>query len=832
MATSFLDAYEPLDIIGNGSFGIIRKARRKADGKIFAQKELNFERMSDRDKKQIVAEVNILKDLNHEHIVRYHDRYVAKEAGILYIIMEYCGGGDLSGVIKQAAKHNRPIPEDTIWNYFMQLLLALQYCHHPGSSSGKGGTEGECRRPQILHRDLKPDNVFLDESNTVKLGDFGLSKALPQASFANTYVGTPYYMSPELMQEKSYDSKSDIWSLGCLIYELCALKPPFHEAKTHAELSMLIRTGRIPPLPRGYSTALTSVIKSMLNLNPAMRPSATQLLQHERLELAFKVSETEKLLATVKNHKRTMTTKERELIAREAALLEKEQQLYNIVSQKDAEIANLQQVVSQLQQQKLITQHDLEVAVKTAIARREEELRVLVMKREEEVAAAMAAREEEILAAVRAREAEVCEAWVKKEEELRAELEESAKDVEERLALVEKQEEALRAEEARLESLRSELEEKAQAAEETIKFRRPKTPLEEVKNLLGPLERMTLARDNVPLGRRAIENARIKAPSYTPPSALSTPVARPRKADVGLASAMKGIVLTATGEALATPAPVQLTSIIMDSPKVGLNFGKIFDFDEEADRTMRAPSPSSRKEKEKLMRDKEQGRESPAPVDLPTCSNVTANPPTKMRRPSVRKSSGGRPSIGRSVTVPSLNPDSGSLVPTPTTSAVPISGPTTSSSSSSSSTTSSGSAASSTSASSTQSAKQTDPKPVAHSHHSGRTQTLPSLPFPRPVQPPPEYDFTDEENLPSPFLRRIERAPTPTGTAPSGHGLLLKKKRSSGGHLLRAATVANMASRKTSNSVSDGAAGEATTTRPPLANTRKVTEDTRKVLRT
>jgi len=100
--------------------------------------------------------------------------------------------------------------------------------------------------------------VFLDENNHVKLGDFGLSKALSQSSFANTYVGvchsglfqvyklsfylqTPYYMSPELMQEKAYDTKSDIWSLGCLIYELCAFKPPFHEAKTHSELNMCIR---------------------------------------------------------------------------------------------------------------------------------------------------------------------------------------------------------------------------------------------------------------------------------------------------------------------------------------------------------------------------------------------------------------------------------------------------------------------------------------------------------------------------------------------------------------------------------------------------------------
>ena len=119
------------------------------------------------------------------------------------------------------------------------------------------------------------------------------------------------------MQEKAYDSKSDIWSLGCLIYELCALKPPFHEAKTHSELSILVRNGRIPPLPRGYSQSLSNIIKAMLSQNvsffhpsprqcynkfpqPAMRPSAAQLLQHERIDLAFKVTEAEKMYAVRK----------------------------------------------------------------------------------------------------------------------------------------------------------------------------------------------------------------------------------------------------------------------------------------------------------------------------------------------------------------------------------------------------------------------------------------------------------------------------------------------------------------------------------------------------
>ncbi|KAF8624335.1 hypothetical protein AX17_007163 [Amanita inopinata Kibby_2008] len=496
--SAFLDLYDPLDIIGNGSFGIIRKVRRKTDGTVFARKELNFERMSERDRKQIVAEVNILKDLHHEHIVRYHDRYVDRDAGILYILMEYCGGGDLSTVIKQAAKYNRPIPEDTIWNYFMQILLALHHCHHPNghvrSSSGgavvdgnsvEGGvglgagagtvtgvSGGRDRRVQILHRDLKPDNVFLDENNTVKLGDFGLSKALAQASFANTYVGTPYYMSPELMQEKAYDSKSDIWSLGCLIYELCALKPPFHEAKTHAELSICIRNGRIPPLPRGYSQSLSNVIKSMLSLNPAMRPSAAQLLQHERLELVFKVAETEKMLVTVKTHKAVMVGREREILARESALLEKEKQLSALIAQRDAEIASMQKLVAQVQEQtkrQRYTQQEVELAIKSAVSRREEELRVLVMRREEEVKTAMTRREEEIMDAVRKRETEVCEAWARREAEIMKEVEVRVWEMEERIDRIKKREEELRVEEARLMNIHEVLEEKVVKWEESTK---------------------------------------------------------------------------------------------------------------------------------------------------------------------------------------------------------------------------------------------------------------------------------------------------------------------------------------------------------------------------
>ncbi|KAF8983191.1 kinase-like domain-containing protein [Cyathus striatus] len=251
--SNFLDQqYEPLEIVGRGSFGIVRKVRRMSDGKILARKEVNFHRMNEREGMLITTELNILKHLKHKHIVRFHNMHIDHKAGIIYIFMEYCGGGDLLTFIKKLRKI---------------ILLALEYCHHPGHGTVTGsGGEGR-NGPPILHRDLKPANVLLDESGSVKLCDFGLSKALEESNLTKTHVGTPYYMSPEIIQGKAYGLKSDIWALGCMIYELCAHKPPFHEAKMRSELCELIQNGRIQPLPKGYSQDLLDVIKSMLRLN-------------------------------------------------------------------------------------------------------------------------------------------------------------------------------------------------------------------------------------------------------------------------------------------------------------------------------------------------------------------------------------------------------------------------------------------------------------------------------------------------------------------------------------------------------------------------------------
>jgi NIMA (never in mitosis gene a)-related kinase len=115
------------------------------------------------------------------------------------------------------------LSEDVVWRIFSQIVSALDACH----TREKG---------MIIHRDIKPGNIFLDSRLNVKLGDFGLSRVMGEHSvYATTHVGTPYYMSPEQLTDGRYTEKSDIWSAGCILYEMANLYPPF-QAKTHMNL--------------------------------------------------------------------------------------------------------------------------------------------------------------------------------------------------------------------------------------------------------------------------------------------------------------------------------------------------------------------------------------------------------------------------------------------------------------------------------------------------------------------------------------------------------------------------------------------------------------------
>ncbi|KAI9732018.1 MAG: G2-specific serine/threonine protein kinase [Claussenomyces sp. TS43310] len=292
--------YEVLEKIGHGSFGIIRKVKRKQDGQILCRKEINYVKMSQKEREQLHAEFAILSSLRHPNIVGYYHREHLKSSQDLHLYMEYCGNGDLGRVIKDLQLKNRYAEEGFVWSMFSQLVTALYRCHYGvdppevGSQVMGLGNTAKPRQPSggvmILHRDLKPENVFLGEDNSVKLGDFGLSKIMQSHDFASTYVGTPFYMSPEICAAERYTLKSDIWSLGCIIYELCAREPPFN-ARSHFQLVQKIKEGKVAAIPSVYSPELMAVIKDCLKVNPDRRPDTAQLLNLPVVKLMRKEKE-------------------------------------------------------------------------------------------------------------------------------------------------------------------------------------------------------------------------------------------------------------------------------------------------------------------------------------------------------------------------------------------------------------------------------------------------------------------------------------------------------------------------------------------------------------
>lgn len=216
--------------------------------------------MTDKEQQGALLEANLLRQLRHAHIVAYKASFVEK--GVLIIIMEYCEVGDLSYHIKKKKNKNEQFTEDEILNWFIQIAIALEYIH------GR----------KVIHRDIKTSNIFLTGNGYVKLGDFGISKVLENTNeAAMTVVGTPYYMSPEVCESKPYTFKSDVWALGCVLYELCTLQHAFLSDNLLGLVYKIVK-GTYDAIPDIYSDDLRNLIDVILTKEESKRPTVQEIL--------------------------------------------------------------------------------------------------------------------------------------------------------------------------------------------------------------------------------------------------------------------------------------------------------------------------------------------------------------------------------------------------------------------------------------------------------------------------------------------------------------------------------------------------------------------------
>ncbi|TMW64234.1 hypothetical protein Poli38472_012856 [Pythium oligandrum] len=255
-----LDDYDVLKPIGKGKFSVVYKASR--GGQSVALKKISiFDLMDARAREKTLKEVRLVQSVSHPHIIQYVDAFLDQKE--LYIAFEWAEAGDLKRQIRKANEKRVRFDERTIWRYFTQLCAAILHLH----------------RARIMHRDLKPANIFLTLQGEVKVGDLGLGRHLSENTLeAHSKVGTPLYMSPEVLRGEGYDWKSDVWSLGCILYELAMMRSPFKsEGLNLYGLFQKISKGDYEPVSSVYSEHLRRLVTRMTSLSASERPTMEEV---------------------------------------------------------------------------------------------------------------------------------------------------------------------------------------------------------------------------------------------------------------------------------------------------------------------------------------------------------------------------------------------------------------------------------------------------------------------------------------------------------------------------------------------------------------------------
>eukprot|EP00730_Choanoeca_flexa_P001708 TRINITY_DN10749_c0_g1_i2.p1 TRINITY_DN10749_c0_g1~~TRINITY_DN10749_c0_g1_i2.p1 ORF type:complete len:1132 (+),score=262.84 TRINITY_DN10749_c0_g1_i2:105-3500(+) len=211
-----------------------------------------------------LKEAEFLKKLQHPHVLKYYDSFLDPAQEHLCIVTEYCPGGNLYERIELQREAEEHFTEDRIMLWVTQILFGLHYIH----------------QQKVLHRDLKTANIFIKHNDLLCVGDMGVAAQLEHSlDMRNTFVGSPYYLSPEVCQDIPYNTKSDCWSFGCVIYELCCLTQAF-KGRNLLSVVNKICSGKYEPLPDQYSPQLLALVSSLLQSDPKDRPTTSELLKH------------------------------------------------------------------------------------------------------------------------------------------------------------------------------------------------------------------------------------------------------------------------------------------------------------------------------------------------------------------------------------------------------------------------------------------------------------------------------------------------------------------------------------------------------------------------
>ena len=261
-----MENFEIITKLGDGAYSVVYKVKRKQDNKIYALKKVKLKELCDKEKQNALNEVRILASVKSNFVISYKEAFIDEDDSNLCLVMEYADKGDLYQKISQFKKIGCLIEEIDIWRILIQMVKGLKALHDLN----------------IMHRDLKSANIFLFSDGSAKIGDLNVSKVVNKG-VGYTQTGTPYYASPEVWEDQPYDTKSDIWSLGCVTFEMLALRPPFR-AENMDKLYNKVIKGDYGKISERYSDDIKAIIKLLLKVNPKERPSCAQILNHDLIK--------------------------------------------------------------------------------------------------------------------------------------------------------------------------------------------------------------------------------------------------------------------------------------------------------------------------------------------------------------------------------------------------------------------------------------------------------------------------------------------------------------------------------------------------------------------